>query len=147
MSDRSYRDALGFYPTSSADDGSEMDIFIRIKERAHAFLSSREVHSGNARVRMHDFYIFAREETPLVFAYARASPGLARLLPTEEAVHSYIYSILFALVADDSRRYEESKKNEAGVGLGHKQFYANKKGGKINANPHKRQRKDDADKY
>jgi hypothetical protein len=109
MSDRSYRDALGFYPTSNGD-GCEMDIFIRIKERAFSFLKSRDIHSGNARVRMQDLYGFVWEETPQVFAYARSSPALARLLPSNEAAHSYIYSILFSLIAEDSRRYEESKR-------------------------------------
>jgi hypothetical protein len=156
MSDRSYRDALGFYPTSNTDDGSEMDIFIRIKERAHAFLTSREIHSGNARVRMHDLYVFAWEETPQVFAYARASPGLARLFPSSEAVHSYIYSILFALVAEDSRLYEESKKKDFGVNSrignggagahGPKNFHMGKKAKFHAPNSHKRQRKEEADK-
>ena len=101
MSERHYKHCLGFFPTAKNDE-TELKVYSRIKERCKEWISSKEIHSGNIRSRFHDIFTFAKYEAQLLFDHAISKPGLNNLLSSFEACHSYITSIIFSVVSEDS---------------------------------------------
>ena len=106
---KSYRTTFGFYPTSK-DDSSEWSIYCRAVERADAFLHVRGINSGNLRALMSEVYKYAWQESGTLYDYAKYTKGLQKLLPTPEATHCYIMTIVLSLVSNDAKIRHENKK-------------------------------------
>lgn len=110
-SSKSYRTTFGFYPTNK-NDASEWNIYCNATQRAEFWLKTKNVHSGNVRFMMHDIYKYAWTESASLYDYARTVRNLNKLLPSSEACHSYIMTIIFSLISDDSKiRYANRNVN------------------------------------
>jgi hypothetical protein len=58
----------------------------------------------------HDVYKYAWTESGSLFDYSQTIRGLHKLLPSSEACHSYIMTIIMSIVSDDSKiRYANRK--------------------------------------
>jgi hypothetical protein len=101
MSERHYKHCLGFFPTAKNDE-AELKVYSRIKERCKEWILSKELHSGNIRSRFHDIFMFAKYEGQLLFDHALAKPLLNNLFSTFEACHTYITTVIFSLISEDS---------------------------------------------
>jgi hypothetical protein len=110
---RSYRTAFGFYPTTK-DDSAEFLMYSKVVERTNDWMRKDRVHSGNVRHMMHEVYKFAWRESAALSDYAGQVSALRRLLPTIEACHSYITTVVFSLISEESRKnYEMRSKKRA----------------------------------
>ena len=108
-----YRQTFGFFPTEK-DNAAEIIVFQKVRERAASWIHHVKFHSGNAKNRHHDMYMYCFGESRLLFDYALRRREVQKLLPSVEACHSFIYTVLLGMISENEKihSFEMRKKRQ-----------------------------------